>query len=267
MTRRFADDRIGQEGREAASQIPGLEKRRPIDVLREQAKIGIAEMTPPDELRLHWRGLAAKVQLHLVVTRLLEREHRQCFLTGVLNTNALVVGRDLLEVAIARVVGQQRLRHRYRTRRIRHVNHRPFIVGRDFYCGMGAASGCATNQQRYLALAEPRIALHLFSDMRHLFQRRCDQPRQADDVGVFFFRFGEDLSAGHHHTHVHHLEVITLQNNGDNILADVVHITLHRRNDNFSFGLGSLAGTALFFCFFFFDEGHQMRHRLLHHTR
>ena len=121
---------------------------------------------------------------------------------------------------------------------------------------MGTASGCATNQQRYLALAEPRIALHLFGDMRHLFQRRCDQARQADDVGVFFFRFGEDLGAGDHHPHVHHLKVITLQNNGDNIFADVVHIALHRRNDDFSFGLGSLTGAALFFCFFFFDEGH-----------
>ena len=36
MTCRFTDDGISQDGREAAGQIPGLEKRRPVDVLREQ---------------------------------------------------------------------------------------------------------------------------------------------------------------------------------------------------------------------------------------
>ena len=81
------------------------------------------------------------------------------------------------------------------------------------------------------------------------------------------FGFGEDLGAGHHHPHIHHLEVITLQNNGNNILADVMHIALHRRNNNFAFRLGGQTCAALFFRFFFFDEGHQVGYRLLHHTR
>ena len=91
-----------------------------------------------------------------------------------------------------------------------------------------------------------------------------DEARQADDVRAFFLGLGRDFVAGHHHAHVHHLKVVALQDDGDDVLADVVHVAL------------TVAMTILPLVFhgrqpsllalFFFDVGHQVGHGLLHHA-
>ena len=112
-----------------------------------------------------------------------------------------------------------------------------------------------------------RVTLHFFRHMRHFFQRGRNQSRQADDVGILCLGFGQNLRARHHHAHVHNFEVIALQDDRHDVLTDVMHITLHRRNNDLALGLGGYAGT-LFFCqLFFLDIGHQMCDSLLHHTR
>ena len=103
----FANDRVSQDLRESTRQIPRLEKRRPINVLRQQAKIHIAEMPTPNELRLHRRELTGKFQLHLVTTSLLERQHRQGFLASVLHADTFIVGGNLVEIPVTRFIGQQ----------------------------------------------------------------------------------------------------------------------------------------------------------------
>ena len=131
---------------------------------------------------------------------------------------------------------------------------------------MRAAGGGPANQQGNFQHAEVRVTLHFFGHMRHLFQRWRNQSRQTDDVSVLCLGFGKNFGAGHHHAHVHNFEVITLQNHRYNVLANVVDITLDRGNDDLALGFGRHTGT-LFLCqFFFFDVGHQMGDRLLHHA-
>ena len=64
--------------------------------------------------------------------------------------------------------------------------------------------------------------------MHHLVQGGCDKTRQADDIHLLFFRLLQNLAGRYHYAKVNHLEVITLQHHADNVLADVMHITLHR---------------------------------------
>ena len=109
---------------------------------------------------------------------------------------------------------------------------------RNLHGGVHAAGGGAANQERDLLHAEVIVALHLGRDMLHFFKAGGDQPRQADDVGAFHARLGQDVLARHHHTHVHHFKVIALEHHGDNVFAYVMHVALHRGNDDLAFGFG-----------------------------
>ena len=71
----------------------------------------------------------------------------------------------------------------------------------------------------------------------------------------------ENFFGRHHHAEVDHLIAIAAQHYADDILADVVHVTLDRGHDDAA--LGSDAGAD----FFRLDVGQQMGHRLLHHAR
>ena len=141
------------------------------------------------------------------------------------------------------------------------MNDRAGIMRRDLDRGMHPRSGRPADQQRNLAHAEPLIALHLSGDIGHLFQRRRDQTRQADHVGAFDLGTREDLVARDHHAHVDHIEVVALEHDRDDVLADVVDVALDGRDHDFPAG-PKIAGSR----FFGLDIGHQMGDRLLHHT-
>ena len=47
---------------------------------------------------------------------------------------------------------------------------------------------------------------------------------------------------GHHHAHVHDLEVVALEHDGDDVLADVVHVALDRGDDDLALGAHVAAG-------------------------
>ena len=55
-------------------------------------------------------------------------------------------------------------------------------------------------------------------------------------------RLGEDVLARHHHAHVDDLEVVALEHDGDDVLADVVHVALDGGDDDLALGLGLAAG-------------------------
>ena len=63
--------------------------------------------------------------------------------------------------------------------------------------------------------------------MHHLIERRCDQAAETNDVGTHLDRFVEDLVTRHHHSHVGDFEAIAGQHDADDVLADVVDISLH----------------------------------------
>ena len=71
--------------------------------------------------------------------------------------------------------------------------------------------------------------------------------------------------ARHHHAHVDHFVVVALQDHGDDVFANVVHIAFDGGDDDLALGFHVLARFGLQ-AFFFFDVGHEVRHRLLHHA-
>ena len=72
--------------------------------------------------------------------------------------------------------------------------------------------------------------------------------------------------ASHHDAHIDHVVVVALEHHRDDVLADVVHITLDRGYHHLALGL-DIAPGRLVQTLFFLDVGNQVRHRLLHDAR
>jgi len=89
-----------------------------------------------------------------------------------------------------------------------------------------------------------------------------NQPRQADDVHALRLGRLEDLRARDHHAEVDDVEVVALQHDADNVLADVVHVALDGRHQHLP--LGPLVGDPFLFLF---DVGNQVGDGALHHAR
>ena len=98
--------------------------------------------------------------------------------------------------------------------------------------------------------------LHFGSDMHHLIEAGCDQTGHADDVGALVDRGLQDRRSRHHDTEIDDLVVVAGQHDPDNVLADVVNITLRRGEHNLA-GLASFAVFAL-------HEGLEVSDGLLH---
>ena len=131
---------------------------------------------------------------------------------------------------------------------------------------MHAAGGGTADQQRDLLQPEVLVALHLRGHVLHLLQAGGDEARQADDVRAFDLGLFQDVLARDHHAHVDDLEVVALQDHGDDVLADVMHVTLDRGDHDAALGLG-LATSVQQRLLLGLDVGQQVRHGLLHHPR
>ena len=92
--------------------------------------------------------------------------------------------------------------------------------------------------------------------MHHLVERRRDQAGQTDVVGLFPDGGVQDLLAGRHHAEVDDLVAVALQHHAHDVLADVVHVALDRRDHQ-----APAAGHA---AALLFDIGDEMGHGLLH---
>ena len=75
------------------------------------------------------------------------------------------------------------------------------------------------------------------------------------------FGCSNDLCSRHHDAKVHDFKVVALKNNRDNVLANVVHVALHRGENHFALGLGLTAG-----CLLFLYVRHQVGHGCLHNA-
>ena len=181
------------------------------------------------------------------------------FLARVLHADLLVVGGDFGDVAALQLVGQKVARDADRARRIGHVDRDAAVVGRDLHRGVHARRRRAADQERLLHVE----ALHLVRDVRHLLERRRDEAGQADDVGVVLERGVEDLLRRHHDAEVDDLEVVALEDDADDVLADVVHVALDRRHHDRALRLAGVARRRLLRL----DERHEVPDRLLHHAR
>ncbi len=100
--------------------------------------------------------------------------------------------------------------------------------------------------------------------MHHLVERRRDQTAQADQVRLFRFGPFEDLLAGDHDSHVDHLIVVAGQHHADNVLTNIVNVTLDRGQHDLPLRLDHLAGRN-HRRLFGLHERRQVRHRFLHY--
>ena len=139
------------------------------------------------------------------------------------------------------------------------MDHAVLVMRRDANSRVFVAGRCAADQQRNVHLQ----SLHLFGDVDHLVKARRDQTRKANHVDVVLRGFFQNLLARNHHAKVDDLVVVTAQNNANDVLSDVVNVTLNCRQQN-------LAAEALAFetgiQFFLLHERQQVRNRFLHHA-
>ncbi len=99
--------------------------------------------------------------------------------------------------------------------------------------------------------------------MAHLLERRRDQAGQPDDVGADLARRGQDLRGRDHHPQVDDLVVVAAQDYADDVLADVVDVSLDRRHDYPALRPRRPAACRLLGL----DERHQLRDSGLHDPR
>ena len=125
--------------------------------------------------------------------------------------------------------------------------------------GVHAAGRCAADEEGNVEA----LALHLGGDVNHLVERGGDEAGKADRVGLFLSRDGEDLRRRRHHAEIDDLVIVASEHDADDVLADVVHVALDRREHDRACGLALVAAGRLF-CF---HIRQQDRHRLLHHAR
>ena len=121
-----ADHLVFQNRRERPSQVPGLKEGRPVNVLGQLGQVEVLEDAPADELG-HRRRVMRPVESRSVGARLGNRPHRRLLFVGVLLAHFHVVGIELVDV-LARLVGQQALRHADAARGVRHVDHGAFVM-------------------------------------------------------------------------------------------------------------------------------------------
>ena len=99
------------------------------------------------------------------------------------------------------------------------------------------------------------------SHVRHFVERRRDQSAQPDDVRAPCLGLGQNLFARHHHAHVENFVIVAAQYHADDILADVVHVALDRRQQHFALRFSAAAFALLV------HERQQHRDRFFHHAR
>ena len=108
------------------------------------------------------------------------------------------------------------------------------ILRRDLDRRMGGARRGAADQQR----DREALAGHFLRHMHHFVERRRDEPGEADDVYLLLLGSSQYLVTGNHDPQVDHIVVVARQYHPDDVLADVVHIALHRRDEEAAVGLG-----------------------------
>ena len=237
--RDFADLGIVEDGRETPGQFPGLEERRPVDVFGELREV-VGVKTPDAEKRRLLRRRLGEVGLDRVGAGIRQLQPLLVGLRAEMRRgNFGVFGADVGGIGLAPLGREQRRRHADGAAGVVDMHHRAALVVRvDLDGGMDAAGGGAADQQRHLHA----LPLHFAGQKTHLVERGRDQAGQPDDVGAFGLGGLDDLGGGHHDAEVDHLEIVTLQHDADDVLADVVDVALDGGEHDLAGGVAAVAG-------------------------
>ena len=254
--RAFPHYRIVEDGRIVSSKLPGAEERRPVDRGLEVGERPIAEMMQPRIMRR--RRLACRVEWEGVGARLLEGCELALPAALARLAQLVVIVRGRSEQWLALGVRDQRRSDTDGAARVEDVDDGALIGRVDPERGVRLARRRAADQQRSLE-AQP---LHLAGDGHHLVQRRRNQAGQADHVGIIVLGGLQNVLPRHHHAEVDDFETVALQDDADDVLADVVNVAFDRRHHDPTLAL-RCAGCFLLLL----DEGDKVRDRPLHDAR
>ena len=150
----------------------------------------------------------------------------------VANANLLVLGHALRHECIFLPLACQSRRHPYGSRGIGDVDGLIAMEDRVYLHGRVRLRGRRPPDQKGNVEA---LTLHFRGHVNHFIEGRRDQTRQADQIGVLIARSVENALRGHHDAKVYDLEVVALQYDPDNVLANVVNVALYSRKDYASF--------------------------------
>ena len=105
------------------------------------------------------------------------------------------------------------------------------IIRIDFDSRMNFRGRRPANQQRNIETP----AFHFGRHMTHLVKAWRNQPAQTDNVDLLFYRAINNIIGRNHDAHIDDIEIIALQHNANDILANVMHVALHRCHQHLAF--------------------------------
>mmetsp|Transcript_55188 Transcript_55188/g.146427 ORF Transcript_55188/g.146427 Transcript_55188/m.146427 type:complete len:1471 (+) Transcript_55188:155-4567(+) len=253
-----------------AAQLPYLEEGVPVDVRQQLLEVVVDVLLEAEEVGRRDRD-RLPVDDKLLRARLLEREElaRRERRVVVLAQLLILLAHVLHELGALLLV-QQRLAHRDRARGVEHVHRKARrVVGRDLDGGVHLGGGGTADEQRDRHAG----ALHLLGDRDHLVERRRDEARAAEDVGLVVDARREDVARIAHDARVDDRVVVAAKHDADDVLADVVHVALDGRHDDDALALLHERSQPLRLTlrgdpeFLLLHERQQVRDGLLHHAR
>ena len=239
-------------------QFPGAEEGGPVDIV---AQFGERPVLEDMEAGHCGRGrLVGEIRGEGAAARLREREQHALRPARAGLAHLDVFFRGAGDEILALRVRQQPAGDPDRAAGVEHMDHRPVIGGVDPQRGVDLAGGRPADQQRHGHFR----ARHFFGHGDHLVQRGGDEAGQSDHVRLVLVRRLQDLRPRHHDAQVDHVVAIALQHHADDVLADIVHVALHRGHNDLALGLTLAFGKEILLGL---DEGDQVGDRLLHDAR
>src|SRR5215213_3438017 len=115
--------------------------------------------------------------------------------------------------------------------------------------------GRPTDQERHVEA----LALHLLRVVDHLVQGRRNQAGEPDDIDAFLPGHFQYPGRWHHDAQVYDFEVVALQHDPDDVLADVVYVALDGRHHHRAVGPADPV-------FLLLDKRYEVGDGLLHHA-
>ena len=237
-----------------AGQLPCREERRPVDPGNELVEWVIVEGLRAEEARPR-RRQGGPVDREAVPAGLLDRVSLLLRLAvAPLAPDLLVLLADPLDERLVRILAEELPRDADGARGIQDVHDRAGVARLDLHRGVGSRRRGATDEER----GGEALAFHLGRDERHLLERGRDEPREADEIGVQLACRLEDPCRRDHDPEIDDLVVVALQDDADDVLADVVDVALDRGHHDQAVVLR--CGRV----FLGLDERHEVSHGLLH---
>ena len=205
-----------------------MEEERPVDVASKRLDLRLDGANAGE--RRHGQVLVAPDDRRAVRARPGQRQQRLPL------TLAVELAQPVLVDAVLRIERRAALRveqvpnHADDPRRVEDVHRRLAVLGRDADRRVLPRCRRAADQERQRQPAP----FHLAGDADHLVERRRDQPREADDVHVLLDRGVEDPVGRNHDAEIDDLVVVAAEDDADDVLADVVHVTLDGGQHDFA---------------------------------